>query len=134
MLLPLKRGLSYITFLSVRLKFNLSPIQTFFMKVSGKVFAALVVGLLLSAFVRLQTGSIKGMVSPADGAVRAWAESSTDTLKADIVSGSFEITNVKPGTYKVIIEAKPPYRNASKDNIEVSDGKATDAGEIKLEK
>ncbi|HLX91283.1 MAG TPA: hypothetical protein VKR32_06345 [Puia sp.] len=104
------------------------------MKVSGKVFAALVVGLLLSAFVRLQTGSIKGMVSPADGAVRAWAESSTDTLKADIVSGSFEITNVKPGTYKVIIEAKPPYRNASKDNIEVSDGKATDAGEIKLEK
>ena len=71
---------------------------------------------------------------PADAAVRAWAESVTDTLRAPIVNGAFEITDAKPGTYKIIIEAKPPYRNAAKDGIMVSDGQSADAGEIKLEK
>ncbi len=88
----------------------------------------------LFAFTGLQSGSIKGTVSPSDGAVRAWAESSSDTLKADVINGSYEITNVKPGSYRVIIEAKPPYRNAAKENVTVNDGQAADAGEIKLEK
>lgn len=88
----------------------------------------------LFAFSNLRSGSIKGTVTPADGATRAWAESSTDTLKALIINGTYEISNAKPGTYKVIIEAKPPYRNAAKDGITVSDGQAADAGEIKLEK
>jgi hypothetical protein len=79
-------------------------------------------------------GSIKGTVTPAEGAVRAWAESATDTMKSSVVNGSYEITDAKPGTYKVIIEAKPPYRNVAKDGIMVSDGQAADAGEIKLEK
>jgi hypothetical protein len=79
-------------------------------------------------------GSIRGSVTPAEGGVRAWAESATDTLKAPIINGSYEITDAKPGTYKVIIEAKPPYRNVAKDGVMVSDGQAADAGEIKLEK
>ena len=88
----------------------------------------------LFSFSNLRSGSIKGTVSPADGATRAWAESSTDTLKALVINGSYEITDAKPGTYKIIIEAKPPYKNAAKSDITVSDGKAADAGEIKLEK
>ena len=80
------------------------------------------------------SGSIKGTVSPADGATRAWAESSTDTVKATIINGSYELTDVKPGTYKVIIEAKPPYKNAAKDGIMVQDGQSADAGDIRLEK
>jgi hypothetical protein len=79
-------------------------------------------------------GSIHGTVSPADGGVRAWAESYTDTLKAPIINGSYEITGVKPGTYKVIIEAKPPYLNAAKDGVMVSGGQSSDAGEIRLQK
>jgi hypothetical protein len=79
-------------------------------------------------------GSIRGSVTPAEGGVRAWAESGTDTIKAPIINGSYEITDAKPGTYKVIIEAKPPYRNVAKDGIVVNDGQAADAGEIKLEK
>ena len=55
-------------------------------------------------------------------------------LKAPIVNGSYEIAGLKPGTYKVIIEAKPPYRNAAKDGVMVSDGQSSDAGEIRLEK
>lgn len=87
----------------------------------------------LFAFNAVQTGSIKGTVTPADGAVRAWALSGTDTLKATIDKGSYEITGAKAGTYRVIIEAKPPYKNVAKDGVTVVDGQPTDAGEIKLE-
>ena len=87
----------------------------------------------LFAFKGLQTGSIKGTVSPADAATQAWALSSSDTLKAAVQNGAFEITNVKPGDYRLIIEAKPPYKNQAKDAISVKDGQPTDVGEIKLE-
>ena len=87
----------------------------------------------LFAFNAVKTGSVKGSVNPADAAVRAWALSSTDTLKAEINKGTFEITDAKPGTDRVIIEAKPPYKNAAKDGVTVADGQATDIGEIKLE-
>lgn len=88
----------------------------------------------LFAFSTLRDGSIHGTVTPPEGGVQAWAESATDTVKSPIVNGSFEMAGVRPGTYKVIIEAKPPYRNAAKDGIMVSDGQASDAGEIRLEK
>jgi hypothetical protein len=88
----------------------------------------------LFAFSSLRDGSIRGTVSPPEGGIRAWAESYTDTLKAPIINGTYEISGVKPGTYKVIIEAKPPYRNAAKDGVMVSDGQSSDAGEIRLEK
>ena len=105
------------------------------MKFTGIKLAAITFAAAgLFAFNSLRNGSIKGTVSPADGAVRAWAESSTDTLRAPIMNGSYEITDAKPGTYKVIIEAKPPYKNAAKGGITVTDGQAADAGEIKLEK
>jgi hypothetical protein len=84
--------------------------------------------------VDMQAVSIKGTVTPAEGASKVWALSSTDTLKAEIDKGSFEIPNVKPGTYQVIIEAKAPYKNTAKEGVTVADGKPADIGEIKLEK
>ena len=98
-----------------------------------KLAAFAIAAASLFAFTKTDTGSIKGMVTPADGALNAWAMSATDTLKAAITNGAFEITSAKPGTYRVIIEAKPPYKNAAKDGITVADGQATDLGEIKLE-
>ena len=99
------------------------------MSVAALAFAA--AGLF--AFNAVRTGSVKGTVNPADAAVRAWALSSTDTLRADVNKRTFTINDAKPGTYRIIIEAKPPYKNAAKDGITVSDGQATDVGEIKLE-
>ena len=58
-------------------------------------FASGIVALGLSAFTLLQTNSIKGTVTPADKAVKAWAISSTDTLSAPVTNGTFEIQNVK---------------------------------------
>jgi hypothetical protein len=86
------------------------------------------------AFLPFRGGTIRGSVIPADGGVRAWAESAVDTLKAPIINGSYEIADARPGTYKIIIEAKPPYKNVAKDGVVVSDGQTADAGEITLEK
>lgn len=82
----------------------------------------------------MQAVSIKGKVSPAEAATRAWVISSNDTLMANIDKGSFEVPNVKPGTYQLIIEAKPPYKSTGREGVPVTAGKATDVGEIKLEK
>ena len=88
----------------------------------------------LFSFNALQTNTIKGSVTPADKAVRAWAVSPTDTLKADVQNGTFEIKDVKAGTYSVIIEAEEPYANTrKKDVIVAADAQATDIGEIKLQ-
>jgi hypothetical protein len=91
-----------------------------------------VAGLL--AFNSLLTGTIKGKVSPKEGALRVWAESDKDTLHATIDNGVFEIGNAKPGIYKIVIEAKPPYKNSTKEGVTVSDGESTDIGEIMLDK
>ena len=96
--------------------------------------ATAIAAIFLFAFTHHRLGSIKGTVTPLDAGVRAWAESATDTLRAPILNGSYEIDNAKPGAYKIIIEAKPPYRNIAKDGLMVTDGQVTDAGEIKLDK
>ena len=99
------------------------------LKLAALTFAAAA----LFAFSELRTGVIKGMVTPVDGATNAWAVSATDTLKATIDKGTFSISNAPAGTYRVIIEAKPPYKNAAKDGVTVTEGQTTDVGEIKLE-
>jgi hypothetical protein len=105
------------------------------MKFTGLKLAALGIAAAgLFAFNAITDGTIKGKVSPSEAAVRAWAESSTDTLNVVVQNGMFEIANVKPGTYKIIIEAKPPYKNTSKDGVVVADGQPTDVGEIVLNK
>ncbi len=87
----------------------------------------------LFAFKAVEKSSIKGSISPADGAVRAWALSATDTFRSAVSNGAFEITNVKAGNYRVIIEAKAPYKNAAKESVAVTDGQSVDIGEIKLD-
>ncbi len=88
----------------------------------------------LLAFKDTETGSIKGSVNPADGATKAWALSATDTAKSDILNGAFEIANLKPGDYRLIIEAKAPYKNQAIEVVSVKDAQPTDVGVITLEK
>ncbi len=95
--------------------------------------AVIVAAIGMFAFASLRFGSIRGTITPVDAGVRAWAESATDTLKAPIVNGSYEITDAKAGADKGSIEAKPPYRKIARDGIMVSVGQAADAGEIKLD-
>lgn len=78
--------------------------------------------------------SIHGKVTPAWYAVRAWAITETDTLYTTITDGNFEFPNASPGAYRIIIEARSPYRHMVKDGIVVKDGLATDIGELSLQK
>lgn len=102
-------------------------------KMKIAAFASGIVALALSAFTLVQSTSIKGTVTPADKAVKAWAISSTDTVSAPVTNGTFEIPNVKAGNYSVIIEAQDPYANTRKKDVMVKDGEPTDVGEIKLQ-
>lgn len=95
--------------------------------------AALSIGVFgLFAFSEIQTSSIKGTVTPAEGGVSAAAISGTDTVRAIITNGSFEIANLAAGTYSLLIEASAPYKNQTKDNVTVAEGESTDVGEITL--
>jgi hypothetical protein len=60
---------------------------------------------------------VKGSVSPANGASRAWLISKRDTLNAPVMQGNFMITNVKPGNYTLMLEAKPPFRDSFKQDV-----------------
>ncbi|MBX3255107.1 MAG: hypothetical protein KF862_13270 [Chitinophagaceae bacterium] len=87
----------------------------------------------LFAFNVMIGGSVKGTIVPAEGGVKAWAISDTDTFNTSISNGTFEIGNVNPGTYNVVIEAKAPYKNALMQVVEVKESEAINIGEIKLE-
>jgi hypothetical protein len=103
----------------------------------NNIFTFLVVIIMVvltSAYSRYSDGSIKGKVIPPDGASQVWAISASDTLKAAISQGSFEITNVKQGSYKVYIDAIDPYQDVVKDGVQVNEGAMVDLGEIQLTK
>ena len=101
-------------------------------KIGVLALAALFVGLV--SFENFDGGSIKGKVVPPDGASQVWALSSTDTLKAIINQGMFEIQNAKAGTYKIYIDAVEPYKDVIKEGVQVTEGGAADLGDITLQK
>lgn len=77
--------------------------------------------------------AIVGSVSPADGIESVWAVSKTDSVKAIVINtGTFSMS-VRPGIYKVIVDAKTPYKDVVLPNIDVKD-QPMDVGEIVLQK
>lgn len=90
-----------------------------------------------SSAVQLSTdklqSSITGKISPADGAEVVWAISATDSVKAMVALGSFSI-QVKPGLFKLIVDAKEPLKDAQLDNLDVKENQVLDVGEIILQK
>lgn len=61
-------------------------------QVKLKIAALTLIVAGLFAFNHIKTGTIKGMVLPAEAATNAWAISTTDTLKASVNDGNFMIT------------------------------------------
>src|ERR1700709_827345 len=87
----------------------------------------------LFAFTAFKNGSIKGTVSPSASATSAYVVSGMDTMRTNIQNGAFEIGQVKPGTYKLVIEAIAPYKNFEKEGVVVDEKKPTDVGVITLQ-
>jgi len=92
--------------------------------------AGLSIGLL--AFGSIKEGGIQGKVTPAEGAKEVVAVAGTDTLRSQVSNGAFVFSNVKKGTYTIWIKANAPYKDASVENVAVTDSATTDIGEIKL--
>jgi len=105
------------------------------MKKAKLALVALVISTaMFFSFNASPTSTIKGTVTPADKAIKAWAMSATDTLSANVLNGAFEIKDLKPGTYSVIIEAEAPFASTRRKDVAVTaDAPVTDIGEIKLQ-
>jgi hypothetical protein len=89
--------------------------------------------LCISAFRNIEQTSITGRVNPVDGATSALAISGRDSATSNIVNGVFSFA-VKPGIYKVMIDAVEPYKDVTLENIGVKEGQSVDVGEIVLVK
>lgn len=85
---------------------------------------------LISSFTGTRSG-IQGTIDPPEGAKRIWAVNGKDTVAIIPAPGSF-ILDVKPGTWKLVVEAVLPYKNAERESILVMDGEITDVGLIRL--
>lgn len=95
--------------------------------------ATATVALGLMAFTTVETGTIKGTLSPANSVDQVLAISGTDTLKVTPDSTSFTFDQVKAGSYTVIVDAKEPLKDKALENVTVKAGEVADLGEIKLD-
>jgi len=86
---------------------------------------------LISSFAFQDRSAIQGTIDPPEGAKRIWAVSGKDTVSIIPAPGSF-IMDVKPGSWKLVVEAVLPYKNAEREGILVAEGQISDIGLIKL--
>jgi hypothetical protein len=75
---------------------------------------------------------IQGSIDPPQGAKRVVAINATDSVVVIPAVGNFSI-EVKPGTWRLVVETVAPYKNATLDNIVVNPEQITNVGVIKLE-
>lgn len=98
---------------------------------SGLIF--LLLSAVLLSMQLLPESAITGRVVPADAMESVWViNSNNDSLKATASDGAFSIS-VKEGIYKVVVDAREPYKDAIIESVEVQNGQNTDLGEIRLE-
>jgi hypothetical protein len=94
------------------------------------IIAFLVLSVSLLAF-ELPKTTITGKVNPADAAETVWLIGGTDSLRTGVTMGVFSF-EVKPGTYKLIIDARDPYKDVLLENIQVKQDETLDVGEIPI--
>lgn len=88
----------------------------------------------LSSMKDMASSGISGKVTPVEGVETVWAIKGTDSLKTTVsTEGAFTL-EVAPGTWKLVVAAKAPYRNAEVKELVVTADNTTDVGEIKLDK
>ena len=96
------------------------------------LFATILTVAMLHAFRLMQTSSISGKVIPPEGAEMVYATSGKDSIRTMVMSGSF-VFNAKPGTWRIIVRGKPPFKDAILERVDVQEGQNTDIGEIRLQ-
>jgi hypothetical protein len=79
----------------------------------------------------MNSGVIHGKLYPASPVKSVTAVNGTDSVKTVSENGSFVMT-VNPGIWKVVVAMKEQTKNVIRENIEVTGGKRTNLGEIRL--
>ncbi|MGC4103574.1 hypothetical protein [Ferruginibacter sp.] len=105
-------------------------------KIAILIYTALIIIMsivVMSGFVNhpKTASGIHGIISPADAASKVWAVNGKDSVGVAPSSGNFSV-DVKPGNWKLHVEAGKGYKDAFVENVVVEEGSYTDAGEIKL--
>jgi hypothetical protein len=101
------------------------------MKTVWVLISVIIVVIALHAFRAAQRSGISGRINPSDAGQMVFAVHGADTVKLIPSNGSF-LLEARPGLYKLIVDAKEPYKDVLMENVEVVNGKTTDVGEIKL--
>ena len=96
------------------------------------LFATILTVAMLHAFRLMQSSSISGRIIPPTGSDIIWAISGTDSMKTSVINGAFVFT-AKPGTWKIMVDAKEPFKDAVLEKVDVKEGQNTDVGEIRLQ-
>jgi hypothetical protein len=100
----------------------------------GFVLVLLLVFVITMSFYKMNGGTVRGTVTPPEAGLKAFLFSRKDTIAGTIVNGAFQFSNIAVGSYKLLVEAAPPYRNGIKEGILVTEGGFTDAGQLELQK
>ena len=96
------------------------------------LFATILTVAMLHAFRIMQSSSISGKIIPSNASKIIWAINGRDSIKTTVISGSFVFT-AKPGTWKILVDAIEPFKDAVLERVEVKEGQNTDIGEIRLQ-
>ena len=96
------------------------------------LFATILTVAMLHAFRLMQSSSISGKVIPPDGSETVVAVSGRDSMRTTVINGAFVIT-AKPGTWKIWVKVKAPFKDAVLEAVDVREGQNTDIGEIRLQ-
>jgi len=103
------------------------------MKKIMKYIAPAALSLSLLFVVESPQTVISGSVLPADGTESIWAIGARDSARAVILNtGAFSIT-VRSGAYKLVVDAKVPYKDLVLD-LDVKADQPLDVGQIVLQK
>jgi len=90
---------------------------------------------VIRTIVEAQSGSIKGIVSPAESTPAVYAILGTDTVATGYTdsSGKFLLRGLTPGSYKVSFVPNEAYQPVIAEDIAVTLGNVTDMGTITIE-
>jgi|SRR5580704_6306328 hypothetical protein len=98
-----------------------------------KLCAILLVISSLHAIKIMRSPSIKGVIIPENKLKNIWMVQGRDSTEVNNEDGSFNV-KVKPGVWKIIINTKETYqKTAVLYQIEATEGKNIDLGEINLQ-
>ena len=79
----------------------------------------------------MQSCSINGKVYPAGAVKSVVAVNGTDSVITISENGNFALM-VRPGVWKVIFAMNKQTRNVVRENVQVTEGKSINLGEIRL--